>query len=202
MLKLHQQFRSRYRFLLTLCLLILLSLLFQGQLTAKIEREKSRVEEQNKELRQINKGQKDQLEKLDDRIKNLEKEVKDIKIAKAKQAAIFYASVPYYSPPQANQKEILSLVYNIWWEDSRFHQLIVCESNYNNWADGYDEAYDQHNYGIFQVSDGHGFSQEQLANPTFNITKAKQIWDERKADRGLWWAWRAWPTCSTEAGFI
>lgn len=206
MLKLHQNLRNRVRFLIIFCLILLFTLLFQGHLTAIVEKGKLEVENRNEELKQINKNQQEQIENINERIKKLEKDIKTIEVAKRKkQEKIRLAEASQQHQVLSlslRYRKILTIVYDIWWKDQRFHKLLMCESGYDNWADGYDAAYDQHNYGIFQVSDGHGFSQEQLADSTFNITKAKQIWDARKAQRGEWWAWYAWPNCSKEAGFI
>ena len=206
MIKLKPVLANQLRFVIIFLLLITLALIIEGRNSASIRAESREVEKHNQELRETNKKLQDQDKLLEQKLKKLEKQVKEIKIVKARRAEEIRLAVAYQKPQvrflSTNNTQVLKLIYSVWWEDARFHDLIMCESGYNNWADGYDAAYNQHNYGLFQVADNHGYSREQLADPVFNIKVAKQIWDARKAQRGVAWAWYAWPTCSKQAGFI
>ena len=86
------------------------------------------------------------------------------------------------------------MVYKTFWPDARFATLIACESGFRPTATGYDASHDQYNYGLFQISQYHGWSYNYLVNPDNNIKAAKVIYDRQ--------GFGAWPNCSRVAGFV
>jgi len=184
---------NKWLYLLLLALLTLLiglwSIAWQVGSTnqtqqTKLEEKQDQLEEQNQKLEERDKKIKQLRQKLESKL---------LKQQLATKATPQASSTPPATLKNPTSREILAMVYREFWPDKRFHDLIMCESGYDNWADGYDAIYNQHNYGIMQVGDVHGF-QTQLANPEFNIKIAKQIY--------LAQGWAAWPTCSKVANLV
>ena|SRR3990167_11178130 len=177
--------------LLGLGILLLLTAISQGKQGAIYRSEIKTLQESSQKLTDDNKKLLEENKKQEEKIKKLEQDYQKLKISRST-SPNSQTSTQRVSITVEKQK-ILSIVYSIFWPDPRFDSLIMCESGYNNWAEGYDASHDQYNWGIFQVADSHGYTREQLANPTFNITIAKQIYIAQ--------GWGAWPTCSRTASF-
>jgi len=100
------------------------------------------------------------------------------------------ASVPI---PQGKDS-IIQAIYKEFWPDDRLVSLVNCESGFNVAAVGFDASHNQYNYGLFQVSQYHGYSHEYLSVPINNIKVARQIYNRQ--------GWGAWPVCSRRAGLL
>ncbi len=148
------------------------------------------IQELNKDKKELQKDIKTLNKKL------VAKKAKAKKLAEAKKKQVLPAPVvAYIPPPVSSPSNLRAIVYAAFWPDSRIDRLISCESGWNVKATGYDGApYYQYNYGLFQVSDNHGYSATYLYNPTNNAKVARQIYNTQ--------GWGAWPTCSRIAGLI
>lgn len=180
-----------YLFLLAL-LVLLIGLLSNSWTVGSInETKESEIQRQEQEL----KGQQEKLEEQDKKIKQLKQKLES-KLLK-QQLAKVSPQAPRIPSPQLsnpNSREILSMVYKTFWPDERFSTLIACESGFRPTATGYDASHNQYNYGLFQISQYHGWSANYLMVPQNNIKAAKVIWDRQGP--------HAWPHCSRVAGFI
>jgi hypothetical protein len=86
----------------------------------------------------------------------------------------------------------VNAIYSVFGKDPRYVSLAMCESGLRADAVGYDASHNQYNYGIFQVSQYHGWSYNYLVNPLNNAKVAKIIWDRQGPG--------AWPVCSRKVG--
>ena len=100
---------------------------------------------------------------------------------------------PVYVNPMGKD-QIVQAIYKEFWPDRRIVTLVQCESGFNPVAVGYDASHNQYNYGLFQVSQYHGYNFDYLKNPYNNIKVAKTLYDSS--------GWGNWPTCARIAGLV
>jgi len=135
----------------------------------------------------------------EDSFKKLQEKYNKLKLSKASSAEKQVAAKPTPTPQiiQAaglSNPQIMKIVYATFGNDPRLATLIQCESGFNPQAVGYDSSYNQYNYGLFQVSQYHGWSYDYLIVPVNNVKAAKIIYDRQ--------GWGAWPVCSRRAGLL
>jgi hypothetical protein len=132
----------------------------------------------------------EQLEKKYQKLKISKRATNEKKTAQTSSKPVLQTAVT----PPTDKNSITQAIYNQFWPDTRILALVNCESGWRRDAVGYDASHNQYNYGLFQISQYHGYSFEYLKNPYNNIQVARQIYDRQ--------GWGAWPTCSRLAGLI
>jgi len=143
-----------------------------------------------------------QLDEINTKLENLQEENQQLKTqrdTREKAKAAKKTTTPTKATPKAvsiptGKTQIIEAIYKEFWPDDRLVSLVNCESGFNVTAVGYDASHNQYNYGLFQVSQYHGYSHEYLSVPVNNIKVARQIYNRQ--------GWGAWPTCARLAGLL
>ena len=181
-----------YLFIFALSILLIWLASITWNVGSRYETKETEIQRKEQEL----KDQKKKVEEQDKKIKQLNKKLESKLL---KQQLAFKTTpqaplIPTTPLTQPNHRNILAMVYKTFWPDARFATLIACESGFRPTAVGYDASHNQYNYGLFQISQYHGWSYNYLVLPLNNIKVAKTIYDRQ--------GFQAWPNCSKVAGFI
>ena len=140
------------------------------------------------------------LEKIKQNLEQLKDRYEKLKISKKAKSTPRKVTATQPKPQQpaavypVDRNDIEQAIFNTFWVDSRLLTLVNCESGFDPQAIGYDASHNQYNYGLFQISQYHGWSHDYLINPYNNIKAAKVIYDRQ--------GFYAWPSCSKIAGLL